>query len=97
MKVSKDFRSLSLSPSSCSMFEVLSKRLHQLEQKLHAKMFTYVWRSVAQQMDSYLFEELILDNRFSEGGALQIKFDITRNLIPMFSQYSEKSSNYFSQ
>lgn len=97
MKVSKDFRSLSLTPTSCPMFEVLSKRLHQLEKHLQKKLFTYVWRSIAQQLDTYLFEELILDNRFSEGGALQLKFDVTRNLIPMFSQYSEKSSNYFTQ
>ncbi|CAG9859732.1 unnamed protein product [Phyllotreta striolata] len=97
MKVNKEFRSLSLTPTACSMFEVLSKRLHQLQKSLQGKLFTFVWRSIAQQLDSYLFEDLVLDNRFSEGGALQFKFDIVRNLIPLFLQFSQKPQNYFTQ
>lgn len=94
---SKELRSLSLSPTACPMFEVLSKRLHQLEKSLQKKLFDYIWRSVAQQIDSYLLEDLVLDNRFSEGGALQLKYDVTRNLIPMFAQYSRRATNYFTQ
>ncbi|XP_018566371.1 RAD50-interacting protein 1 [Anoplophora glabripennis] len=97
MKTAKEFRSLSLTPSACPMFEILSKRLHQLQKSLQSKLFTYVWRSIAQQLDTYLFEDLVLDTRFSEGGALQLKFDVTRNLIPLFSQFSERPNNYFAQ
>ncbi|KAG5869846.1 hypothetical protein JTB14_009008 [Gonioctena quinquepunctata] len=97
IKVEKEFRSLSLTPTACPMFETLSKRLHQLQKTLHSKLFTFVWRSIAHHLDSYLFEDLVVDNRFSEGGALQLKFDITRNLIPLFSQFSEKPHNHFTQ
>ncbi|CAH1179774.1 unnamed protein product [Phaedon cochleariae] len=97
MKAEKEFRSLSLTPTACPMFETLSKRLHQLQKSLQSKLFTIIWHCVAQQMDTYLFEDLVLDNRFSEGGALQFKFDITRNLVPLFSQFSERPHNYFSQ
>ncbi|KAJ8928351.1 hypothetical protein NQ314_019081 [Rhamnusium bicolor] len=97
MKVEKEFRSLFLTPSACPMFEILSKRLHQLQKSLHSRLFTFVWRSIAQQLDTYLFEDLVLDNRFSEGGALQLKFDVTRNLIPLFAQFSERPNNYFTQ
>ncbi|KAJ8953915.1 hypothetical protein NQ318_019155, partial [Aromia moschata] len=97
MKVEKEFRSLSLTPSACPLFEILSKRLHQLQKSLQSRLFTYVWRSIAQQLDTYLFEDLVLDSRFSEGGALQFKFDITRNLIPLFSQFTDRPNNYFTQ
>lgn len=40
MKVSnKEFRSLSLTPSACPLFEVLAKRLHQLQKKLQSRLF----------------------------------------------------------
>ncbi|CAG9828087.1 unnamed protein product [Diabrotica balteata] len=97
MKAEKEFRSLSLTPTACPMFEILSKRLHQLQKSLQSQIFVAVWRSIAQQLDSYLFEDLVLDNRFSVGGALQFKFDITRNLIPLFLQFSERPQNYFTQ
>ncbi|CAH1997276.1 unnamed protein product [Acanthoscelides obtectus] len=97
MKVEREFRSLSLTPSACPMFEVLSKRLHQLQKALHATLFNKVWRSVAQQLDAHLFEDLVLDNRFSDGGALQLKFDVTRNLVPLFAQFSDRANNYFTQ
>lgn len=97
MKVEKEFRSLSLTHTACPMFEILSKRLHQLQKSLQSKLFTFVWRSIAEQLDTYLFEYLVLDNRFSTGGALQFKFDVTRNLIPLFLQFSERPQNYFTQ
>lgn len=97
MKVTKDIKSLSLTPSACPIFEIIAKRLHQLQKTLASKLFTIVWRSIAQQLDNYLFEDLILDNRFNDGGALQFKYDVTRNLLPLFSQYTERPDMYFTQ
>lgn len=97
MKVLKEFRSLSLTPSACPLFDVLAKRLHQLEKKLQSRLFTIVWRNIATQLDTYLFEDLVMDNRFNDGGALQLKFDVTRNLLPLFSQYTDTPANYFTQ
>lgn len=39
MKVGKDLRSLSLTPTACPCMEVLAKRLHQLQKKLQTKLF----------------------------------------------------------
>lgn len=97
MPAQKDLRSLSLTPTACPIFEILATRLHQLQKSLASKLFTIIWRSVAQQLDVFLFEDLVMDSRFSEGGALQLKFDITRNLFPLFSQFTEKPSSYFVQ
>lgn len=93
----KELRSYSLTPTACPMFEVLSSRLHQLHKSLAGKLFTIVWRFIAQQLDHYLLEALVLDNRFNDGGAMQLKYDITRNLFALFSQFSEKPDSYFLQ
>lgn len=97
MKVGTDFKDLSLTPSACPIFEILATRLHQLQKNLASKLFRIVWRSIAQQLDDYLFEDLVLDNRFNDGGSLQLKYDVTRNLLPLFSQFSERPDTYFSQ
>ncbi|XP_060522596.1 RINT1-like protein [Cylas formicarius] len=97
MKIEKEFRSLSLTPSACPLFEVLAKRLHQLRKGLQARLFTQVWRNLAGQLDNYLFEDLVMDNRFNDGGALQLKFDVTRNLLPLFAQFSDKPANHFAK
>ncbi|XP_045468942.1 RAD50-interacting protein 1 [Harmonia axyridis] len=97
MKVDKDFKNLSLTPSACPMFEVIAKRLHQLQKTLADKLFSVIWKSLAQQLDSFLFEQLILDKRLEKGGILQLKYDIERNLYPLFSQFTEKPESHFKQ
>lgn len=97
MTNSKHFQSLSLTPSACSMFEVIATRLHQLEKSLTAKLFRTVWRFIAQQLDTFLFDELVMENRFNVDGALQLKYDVTRNLLPLFAQFCDKPDVYFTQ
>lgn len=94
MEKVKDIRSHSLTQSACPMFEVLASKLHSLEKNLTPRLFTIVWRLIAKQLDTHLFEKLILFNKFNEGGAEQLKFDITRNLLPLFAQYTDKPNSY---
>jgi len=44
-----------------------------------------------------LFLQLILANKFNEGGAMQLQFDMTRNVFPLFAAYSAKPENYFKE
>lgn len=97
MKVDKDFKNLSLTPSACPMFEVIAKRLHQMQKTLADKIFTVIWKSLAQQLDNYLFVELFLNKKLEKGGILQLKYDIERNLYPLFSQYTDKPESHFKQ
>ena len=41
--------------------------------------------------------QLILTNKFNEGGAMQLQFDMTRNVFPLFAAYSAKPENYFKE
>ena len=43
----------------------------------------------------FLFEELVLQRQFNDGGAAQLCFDIQHNLIPLFSQFTAKPESYF--
>ncbi|XP_025836467.1 RINT1-like protein [Agrilus planipennis] len=91
----KDIRSFSLTPSACPIFEILAIRLHQLQKKLTSKLFAATWKNLAKKLDEFFFDELVMENRFNEGGALQLKYDITRNLFPLFSQYTNSPEIYF--
>ena len=39
--------------------------------------------------------QLVERNNFSQGGAAQLQFDMTRNLFPLFGEYTSKPDNYF--
>ena len=39
--------------------------------------------------------QLILQNRFNNDGASQLEFDMTRNLFPLFGEFTAKPENYF--
>lgn len=41
--------------------------------------------------------QLILRNRFNQGGAAQLHFDMTRNLFPLFGEYTSKPDSYFKE
>jgi len=41
--------------------------------------------------------QVILRNSFNEGGAVQLQFDMTRNLFTLFAAYTTKPENYFKE
>lgn len=43
----------------------------------------------------FLFEEVVLVNRFNNGGAEQLQYDVLRNLFPLFGLYINKPESYF--
>ena len=56
----------------------------------HTKCYKIAYKNI-----SYL--QVILQNHFNEGGAMQLNFDMTRNLFPLFGQYTQKPENYFKE
>lgn len=43
----------------------------------------------------YVYEEVILQTRFSDTGAAQFKFDMLRGLFPIFGEFTQKPENFF--
>ncbi|XP_069833776.1 RAD50-interacting protein 1 isoform X2 [Dendropsophus ebraccatus] len=86
---------MSLSSSACPMLLTLRDRLLQLEQQLCHTLFKSVWQMLAEKLDLFIYQDVILANHFNEGGAAQLQFDMTRNLFPLFSHYCKRPENYF--
>ncbi|KAM9311745.1 RAD50-interacting protein 1 [Gastrophryne carolinensis] len=86
---------MSLSSTACPMLLTLRDHLLQLEQQLCHTLFKTLWQMLAEKLDVFLYQEIILANHFNEGGAAQLQFDMTRNLFPLFSHYCKRPENYF--
>ncbi|XP_029170005.1 RAD50-interacting protein 1 isoform X2 [Nylanderia fulva] len=95
MQSSKEIASLSVTPSGCPMFQELTTRLHVLHNALALPLFNQAWKNLAVQFDQFLFEEVVLVNRFNNGGAEQLQYDVIRNLFPLFGLYVSKPESYF--
>ena len=45
----------------------------------------------------FIYEEVILQNNFNDGGAMQLQYDMLRNMFPLFGQFTSKPDVYFPQ
>ncbi|KAH8037591.1 hypothetical protein HPB51_015025 [Rhipicephalus microplus] len=86
-----------LTPTAFPMLSWLQATLQQLQEALAAPLFNTLWQEAARGISVFLYEELILENFFSEGGAMQLSFDMNRNLFPLFSAYSQKPENHLKE
>uniref|UniRef100_A0A8C5G4X7 RAD50 interactor 1 n=1 Tax=Gouania willdenowi TaxID=441366 RepID=A0A8C5G4X7_GOUWI len=82
---------------SLSMMLCVRDTLLNLHQVLSSTLFQRAWQGLAERLDSFIYQEVILSNHFSEGGAAQLQFDMNRNLFPLFGHYSKRPENYFNR
>uniref|UniRef100_A0A672YVK7 RAD50-interacting protein 1 n=1 Tax=Sphaeramia orbicularis TaxID=375764 RepID=A0A672YVK7_9TELE len=86
---------MSLSSSACPMMLCVRDRLLNLHQVLSVTLFQLAWQGLAERLDNFLYQDVILSNHFSDGGAAQLHFDMTRNLFPLFGHYCKRPENFF--
>ncbi|KAM4569749.1 RAD50-interacting protein 1 [Odontesthes bonariensis] len=91
----QDQSTMSLSSSACPMMLCVRDRLLNLHQVLSLSLFQLAWQGLADRLDNFLYQEVILTNHFSDGGAAQLQFDMTRNLFPLFGHYCKRPENFF--
>ncbi|KNC26286.1 RINT1-like protein [Lucilia cuprina] len=84
-----------LSPSAGEMFQVMVTVLHNLERELSANLFNLTLRLIAQQIDDYMLDSMIMNTKFSPAGAAQFNYDMTRNLFALFGQYCRRPDLLF--
>ena len=84
-----------LSASAGEMFYVLVTNLHNMEMDLSRNIFNVVLRLMAKHLDEFFVDEMIMNAKFSTGGALQFQFDMTRNLFALFGQYARRPGYLF--
>ncbi|KAM8740572.1 RAD50-interacting protein 1 [Acanthopagrus schlegelii] len=90
-----DQSTMSLSSSACPMMLCVRDRLLNLCQVLSLSLFQLAWQGLAERLDNFLYQDVILSNHFSDGGAAQLQFDMTRNLFPLFGHYCKRPENFF--
>ncbi|XP_026002795.1 RAD50-interacting protein 1 isoform X1 [Astatotilapia calliptera] len=91
----QDQSTMSLSSTACPMMLCVRDRLLNLHQVLGFSLFHLAWQGLAERLDNFLYQDVILCNNFSDGGAAQLQFDMTRNLFPLFGHYCKKPENFF--
>ncbi|XP_008314210.1 RAD50-interacting protein 1 [Cynoglossus semilaevis] len=91
----QDLSTMSLSSSACPMMLCVRDKLLNLHQVLSLSLFQLAWQGLADRLDHFLYQDVILSNHFSEGGASQLQFDMTRNLFPLFGHYCKRPENFF--
>lgn len=69
--------------------------LHNLERDLSLNLFTLTLRKIANQVDDFLFDSLVMNNKFTPAGAAQFNFDMSRNLLALFGQYCRRPDLLF--
>ncbi|XP_055379925.1 RINT1-like protein [Condylostylus longicornis] len=84
-----------LSSSASDMFHVMMINLHNLEKDLSLNLFNSAIRLISQQLDEFFLDSMVMNTKFSVGGAAQFQFDMTRNLFALFGQYSRRSDLLF--
>ncbi|XP_062549793.1 RINT1-like protein [Armigeres subalbatus] len=84
-----------MSASASEMFQMLVNHLHSLEAELSANVFSIVIRLIALHLDEWFIDGMVMNTKFSTGGALQFQFDMTRNLFALLGQYARKPSLLF--
>ncbi|ELU16620.1 hypothetical protein CAPTEDRAFT_170106, partial [Capitella teleta] len=93
----KDVSALSLSENACEMLYVLRKRLLEVQDSIAVSLFINFWQRLAVSLSKFIFTTIICQNHFSEAGAAQLNFDMTRNLFPLFGQYTTRPENHFKE
>lgn len=84
-----------LSPTAGEMFQVMVTSLHNLESELSASIFAITLRLIGERLDEFFLDAMIMNTKFSTGGASQFNFDMTRNLLPLFGQYARRPDLIF--
>ncbi|XP_022790195.1 RAD50-interacting protein 1-like [Stylophora pistillata] len=93
----KDVILLTLSSSACEMLLFLKGRFQILREQLASTIFSVIWKNLAKALNKFIYNEIILECHFNEGGAAQLQFDLTKNLFTLFLEYTQKPENFFKE
>lgn len=75
--------------------QLMVTSLHNLETELSINIFNIALRLIAHQLDDFFIDSMIMNTKFSTGGASQFDFDMNRNLFALFGQYARRPDLLF--
>uniref|UniRef100_A0A182Q7G6 RAD50-interacting protein 1 n=1 Tax=Anopheles farauti TaxID=69004 RepID=A0A182Q7G6_9DIPT len=86
---------LMVSATASEMFQTTVNLVHDMEQELSTNVFMVVVHMVGTELDQWMLSSMVMNTKFSPGGAQQFHYDMTRNLFGLFSQYTKKTQLLF--
>ncbi|XP_035433109.2 RAD50-interacting protein 1 [Spodoptera frugiperda] len=76
---------LCVSSSLCRPLAALCARLARAAHSLAPPLTARLRAHLADIVDNYIFEEIVLESWFNTGGTMQFTYDVTKNLVPAFA------------
>ncbi|EDO38509.1 predicted protein, partial [Nematostella vectensis] len=92
----KELAVMVLSSGACDFLVYLKDRLNTLQKLLAYKLFSALWVDLARALNMLIYQEVIQECRYNEGGAAQLQFDM-KNLFTLFGEYTQKPENYYKE
>ncbi|XP_063824904.1 RAD50-interacting protein 1-like isoform X2 [Ostrinia nubilalis] len=84
---------LSVSAPLCRPLAALCARLAAASARLAPALAARLRARLANDVDQYIFEEVVLERWFNTGGTLQFTHDVKRNLVPAFAPPNKSASH----
>jgi len=84
-----------VNPACCTLLQTIAFQFEAAGKVLPGPVFTKVWHSVAEEVGTFICEEVVLDNKFSMGGAKQLEADVKLGLLPIFGEFTACPQAHF--
>ncbi|XP_073952317.1 RAD50-interacting protein 1-like [Choristoneura fumiferana] len=83
---------LCVSGPLCRPLSALCARLATASARLAPALSVRLRGCLAENVDGYIFEEVVLESWFNTGGTMQFTHDVKRNLVPAFAPPNKSAS-----
>jgi len=80
---------------ACLMFQVVAFHLEAGHAALQPAVFRLMWQRLAKAIDTFLVEDLVLENRWCQEGAKQLDTDLRKGLMPIIGAFTNKPLAHF--
>ena len=77
-----------LTQSAADMLVSLKNLLHLLKESVAKTLFETILKKITIELDNFIYEDIILQSKFNEGGIAQFDYDITNFLLPILNEFA---------
>jgi hypothetical protein len=97
MALFSEYYKPTLTQSAADMLISLKNLLYLLKDSIAKTVFESIMKRLTVELDKFFFSDIIMQNKFNEGGVLQLDFDVKKYLIPILNEFAfdVNIENYF--
>ena len=83
----KDRVSLDITPSLTDLVTSLQQQLAFVSANVTTLVSQDIFENLFDAFDHLLFDEVVISNHFSDGGAQQLEYDVTTVILPLLTRH----------